>query len=118
MVLRRLHTWEFKEDIVARANEEGAFPPDIAREAGINPSMLQRWMKEKAAGKWEGHPTGAVLNMPKRKYKTQQVPATVPTKTPIASNDQVDKLRQKIDFLTKENDLLRKMVALYITLQS
>lgn len=118
MVLRRLYTWEFKEDIVEKATQPGVHPANVAREAGINSGLVQRWIKEKAAGAWDGHPAGAALNLPK-KYNKKQLPTEIQRapSASSASNDQVDKLQRKLDFLAKENDLLRKMVALYITLQ-
>lgn len=121
MVLRRLHTWEFKEDVVARANEEGTHIPDLARELAINSTMIRRWQKEKAAGRWEGHPSGAVLNAPKRKYnKPGGLPVTsesAPKPKSTSNSEELETLKLQVLMLTRENELLRKMVEHYIKLQ-
>ena len=47
---RRKYSWEFKREAVALANDPGVTKSQIARELGINASLLGRWNRELTEG--------------------------------------------------------------------
>ena len=47
---RRKYSWEYKREAVALANDPGVTKSQIARELGINTSLLRRWHRELKEG--------------------------------------------------------------------
>jgi transposase len=96
----RRFTDEFKREAVALLQTSGRPPIQIARELGIQPSMLRNWRKI------VGAPAGAAL--------PREMHATPPQAgSPGAQSAEITRLKREVERLRMERDILKKTVAIF-----
>ena len=89
---RRSYTREFKVEAVRLAHESEKSVAQIARELGIHPTLLGRWVKQ-----LEGDPE-----------------QSFPGKGHLKDRDEeVRRLRRELERVTLERDILKKAVAIF-----
>lgn len=89
---RRSYTREFKLEAVRLAHESEKSVSQIARELGIHPTILGRWIKQ-----FEVDPEQAF-----------------PGKGHLKDHDEeVRRLRRELERVTQERDILKKAVAIF-----
>jgi transposase len=89
---RRRYTAEFKREAVRLARQDGVSRAQVAKELGLNPSMLMRWVHEAKAGKWDMGP-----GKPLRSEQQQEL----------------ERLRRELKRVTTERDILKKAVGYF-----
>jgi transposase len=89
---RRKYTGEFRREAVRLVQEGGVTKAKAARELGIAPSLLRRWIEQFESGAWEATP-GAAL----KSERTQEL----------------EKLRRELNRVRMERDILKKALAYF-----
>ena len=89
---RRTFTDEFKRDAVKLVKQPGAMVTHIARDLGIEQSVLRRWVSQEQGG---------VMNMRANK----------PLRSESAS--EVERLQRELRRVTTERDLLKKALGYF-----
>jgi transposase len=96
----RRFTDEFKREAVALLQTSGRPLIQIARELGIQPSMLRNWRKI------AGMPAGAAL--------PSEMQATPPQAgSPGEQSAEITRLKREVERLRMERDILKKTVAIF-----
>lgn len=96
---RRFFTDEFKREAVALLESSGRPLEHVAKELGIQPSMLRTWRRRVSAG------PGGPAELP-----SKQAPA------PLAAGDQsaeIARLKRELDRVRMERDILKKTVSIF-----
>ena len=89
---RRTFSAEFKREAVRLATQPGNAKSEVAKELGVHPNVLRKWIKQFDGGKWERTP-GKVL-----KSEQQQ---------------EIERLRRELQRVKTERDILKKAVAYF-----
>jgi len=89
---RRTFSAEFKREAVRLATQPGNAKTEVAKELGIHPNMLRKWVTQFDAGKWE-RTAGKAL-------KTEQ-------------QQEIERLRRELQRVKTERDILKKAVAYF-----
>ena len=89
---RRRFTAEFKREAVRLAEQEGGSRAKVARELGLNVTMLTRWVREAQTGKWD--------MAPGKPLRTEQ-------------QQELERLRRELKRVTTERDILKKAVGYF-----
>lgn len=95
---RRFFTDEFKREAVALLESSGRPLEHVAKELGIQPSMLRTW-RRRVSG------PGGPAQLP-----SKQAPA------PLAAGDQsaeIARLKRELDRVRMERDILKKTVSIF-----
>jgi len=89
---RRRFTAEFKREAVKAALQPGVAVSRTAADLGLHANVLRKWVKEFAAGRWEGKPG-----------------------LPLKSEQQaeLERLRRDLKRVSMERDILKKAVAYF-----
>lgn len=116
-ILKRMHTREFKEEAVRRAQADPENRAAIARSLDLNSTMLLRWVREKESGHWDRktwrrNPPGTQVATPKKPPRGD-APAAPATAQPNATEAFL-KLKKLVDDLTTERDMLKATLAHYL----
>ncbi len=89
---RRKYTAEFKREAVRLVQQAGVRKSEVARELGLHPTLLRRWIEQFEAGVWEATP-GAAL----KSGQTQEL----------------ERLRRELNRVKTERDILKKALAYF-----
>ena len=89
---RKRYAAEFKREAVRLAGQEGVSRAKVARELGLNVTMLARWVREAQEGKWDMAP-----GKPLRSEQQQEL----------------ERLRRELKRVTTERDILKKAVGYF-----
>ena len=89
---RRRFSAEFKCEAVRLASQAGASRAQVARELGLNATMLGKWVRKADSGKWE-------------------MSAGKPLKT--EQQQELERLRRELARTKTERDILKKAVAYF-----
>jgi len=89
---RRAFAAEFKREAVKAALQAGVSKAQVAKDLGLHPNLLRRWINAFEAGKWEATP-GKLL-------KTEQ-------------QSELERLRRELKRVTTERDILKKAVGYF-----
>jgi transposase len=89
---RRSYTREFKLEAVRLAHESEKSVAQIARELGIHPTILGRWVKQFAQDPEQAFPGKGHLK---------------------DRDEEVRRLRRELERVTQERDILKKAVAIF-----
>ena len=89
---RTKYSAEFKREAVKLAEQEGVSRSKVARELGLNVTMLARWVREAQSGKWE--------MAPGKPLRTEQ-------------QQELERLRRELKRVTTERDILKKAVGYF-----
>jgi transposase len=101
---RKSYTREFKLDAVRLAKESGRVPTYVARELGITPSMMSRWIKE-----FEEHGEDAFLGRPEPNMAGCEE---------ITAAEKIRRLEREVADLREEREILKKAAAYFAKHQS
>jgi transposase-like protein len=112
-IMKRMHTREFKEHAVNRANEEGAILSQVARDLDIGSNILRRWMKEKETGHWD-RPFYRRDSKKKGGRHTAAAVSSTPARADQDTKDTCATLRQQLKDITAERDMLKNMLSYYL----
>ena len=88
---RRQFTDEFKREAVRLARQPGGSKAGIAKDLGINASMLSRWAREQ-----EGKPSKVVRS-----------------KSESISNEEFERMRRELAKVKTERDILKKALGFF-----
>jgi transposase len=89
---RRSYTREFKVEAVRLAHESEKSVAQIARELGIHPTLLGRWVKQLEVDPEQAFPAKGHLK---------------------DRDEEVRRLRRELERVTQERDILKKAVAIF-----
>ena len=92
MATRKKYTREFKQDAVRLVTEQGYNPSEAARNLGIDPGMLGRWVKEFQLDESEAFRGNGKLT---------------------AEGEELRRLREENRRLKMERDILKKATAFF-----
>lgn len=98
---KRQFTDEFKREAVALWQTSGRLQTEVAREIGIQPTMLRRWKEKIGAG--TGAPQAAVVAGSPR-------PTTLPSSADQAS--EIARLKRELDRVKMERDVLKRAIGI------
>lgn len=90
---RKSYSFDFKKEVVERALSEGERVSEIAREKGIHPSLINRWIKEFSEG--EGPARGPGVSELEREN--------------LKLKAELKAYKEKVGELALANDLLKKI---------
>jgi transposase len=99
---KRQFTDEFKREAVALWQTSGRLQTEVAREIGIQPTMLRRWKEKIDAG--GGVPQAAVVAGSPR-------PATLPSPADQAS--EIARLKRELERVKMERDVLKRAIGIF-----
>jgi len=99
---RREFTDEFKREAVALWETSGRMQTDVARELGIQPSMLRRWQVRLRGGSRPTTPAAA---------RVGALP-TAPMPSPADQAAEIARLRRELERTSMERDILKKAVGI------
>ena len=86
--VRRTYTEDFKKDAIALVTEQGYSATDAAKSLGINTNLIYKWRKD-----FESQECGSALSFDER--------------------EELKKLRQEIQMLKMEKEILKKASAYF-----
>jgi transposase len=89
---RRWHGREFKLEAVRQVRERGVTAAQVARDLGIHPHLLHKWVKEFEADPQQSFPGQG-------KMKPEQL--------------EIERLRREVQRLKAERDILKKAAAYF-----
>ena len=89
---RRRYDKEFKTDAVRMATEGKRSATELARELGIDPTVLNRWIREQAASGQDAFPGNGKL-------------------TP--QEEEIRRLKRELERVTEERDILKKAMGVF-----
>jgi len=89
---RRAFAAEFKREAVKAAMQPGASKAQVAKDLGLHPNLLRRWIGAFEAGKWEPSPG--------KSLKSEQ-------------QQELERLRRELKRVTTERDILKKAVGYF-----
>jgi len=89
---RRTFAAEFKREAVRAALQPGASKAQVARDLGLHPNLLGRWIIAFEAGKWEPSSGKSLMS------EQQQ---------------ELERLRRELKRVTTERDILKKAVGYF-----
>jgi len=89
---RRAFAAEFKREVVKAALQPGASKTQVAKDLGLHPNLLRRWISAFEAGKWE--------SAPGKSLKTEQ-------------QSELERLRRELKRVTTERDIPKKAVGYF-----
>jgi transposase len=89
---RRTFTDEFKREAVRLVEQPGGAVSQVARDLGLEPSVLRRWVAQMRGGNWEATPGK-------------------PLKT--AQQQEIEQLRRELAKVKTERDILKKAVGYF-----
>jgi transposase len=87
---KRIYTEEFRAEAIALTLRPGATVTGVARDLGVNVSLLHNWLKKAREG-------GKVVVPPRNETEAQEVA----------------RLRRELDRVTAERDFLKKVSAFF-----
>jgi transposase len=90
--VRRQFTAEFKREAVRLAQRPDVSPFRVAKELGLDHSVLRRWMQQFASGTWD-ETAGAALKSKR--------------------TEEVEHLRRELERVKSERDVLKKALAYF-----
>lgn len=99
---KRQFTDEFKREAVALWQTSGRLQTEVAREIGIQPTMLRRWKEKIEAG--GAPPPGAAAASPR--------PAALPSPADQAS--EIARLKRELDRVKMERDVLKRAIGIFL----
>ena len=89
---RRTFSAEFKHEAVKLAKQVGASRAKVAKELGLHPNVLARWVQLFDSGKWNETPGAPIRN-------EQQL--------------EIERLKRELNCVKAERDILKKAVAYF-----
>ena len=89
---RRTFSAEFKREAVKLAKQVGASKAKVAKELGLHPNVLARWVQLFDSGKWNETPGAPIRN-------EQQL--------------EIERLKRELNRVKAERDILKKAVAYF-----
>ncbi len=98
---KRRYTDEFKREAVAHWQASGKMQTEVARELGIQPSLLRRWqVRIDSAG-------AGPLSPPAPPPRSASLPM------PADQASEIAKLKRELDRMRIERDILKKAVGIF-----
>lgn len=101
---RREFTDEFKREAVLLWETSGRMQTEVARELGIQPSLLRRWQVRVRAGSAAPSPTTG---------KPPSAAAGVAMSSPADQASEIARLRRELDRTRMERDVLKKAIGIF-----
>jgi transposase len=103
LTTRREFTDEFKREAVALWETSGRLQSDVARELGIQPSMLRRWQRRLRGEPPRGSPTS---------FAVRPAAASPLLPSPADQAAEIARLRRELERTKMERDILKKAVGI------
>lgn len=89
---RRTFSAEFKREAVKLAKRVGASRAAVAKELGLHPNVLGRWVRHFDSGKWNEAPGAPIRN---------------------EKDLEIERLKRELNRVKAERDILKKAVAYF-----